>query len=171
MPSLSALLWLVVPVQFAATVFFVWDIGAAVLGIRTEPISWQLREAIEIGAALGLVIGFTIGLRALIVTLARNRMMERKLSAASRAFAELLEERFQCWGLTPAERDVAWFTLKGFSIAEIAALRETSDGTVKAQSASIYRKAGVSNRTQLLSLFIEELLDVPPSRPEAEAVS
>ena len=72
--------------------------------------------------------------------------METQLRQASGAFAELLEERFRAWGLTPSERDVAWFTIKGLSIADIARLRQTSDGTVKAQSNAIYRKAGVSGR-------------------------
>ena len=72
---------------------------------------------------------------------------------------ELLEERFADWGLTPAERDVALFAIKGMSTAEIAGLRNTSEGTVKAQTNAIYRKAGVSGRPQLLSLFIEDLMD------------
>jgi len=33
------------------------------------------------------------------------------------------------------------------------------EGTVKAQTNAIYRKAGVSGRPQLLSLFIEDLMD------------
>lgn len=65
-------------------------------------------------------------------------------------------------GLTPSERDVAWFTIKGLSLAEIARMRQTSDGTVKAQSNAIYRKAGVSGRTQLLSLFLEDLMEEGP---------
>ncbi len=52
----------------------------------------------------------------------------------------------------------ALFALKGFSIAEIAALRDTSEGTVKAQTNAIYRKAGVSGRPQFLSLFVEDLM-------------
>ncbi|WP_112320312.1 helix-turn-helix transcriptional regulator [Oceanibium sediminis] len=161
-------LWALVPLQLACMGFFVWEIGADVLGFRSEPISWAMRELIEIGAALGLVIGFAIGLLTLVVTLRHNHRMEGQLRAASGAFAELLEERFQTWGLTPAERDVAWFTLKGFSNAEIARLRETSEGTVKAQGNAIYRKAGVSGRTQLLSLFIEDMLERRPGTEVAE---
>jgi DNA-binding NarL/FixJ family response regulator len=44
------------------------------------------------------------------------------------------------------------------SIAEIAQIRATREGTIKAQCAAIYRKAGVSGRAQLLSLFIEDLM-------------
>ena len=74
------------------------------------------------------------------------------------------------------KRDVALFAIKGMSTAEIASLRSTSEGTVKAQTNAIYRKAGVSGRSQLLSLFIEDLMrddgavrPMPPATPEAAA--
>jgi len=41
-------------------------------------------------------------------------------------------------------------------------LRETSEGTVKAQTNAIYRKAQVTGRPQLLSLFIDDLMDEAP---------
>ena len=74
---------------------------------------------------------------------------------------EIVDENFTKWGLTPAERDVALFTIKGLSLAEIADLRGTSEGTIKAQTNAIYRKASVSGRPQLLSLFIEDLMNGP----------
>ena len=56
---------------------------------------------------------------------------------------------------------MALFAIKGLSLADIASLRKTSEGTVKAQTNAIYRKAGVTGRPQLLSLFIEDLLQDP----------
>jgi DNA-binding CsgD family transcriptional regulator len=162
-----AALWVVVAVQAVFSLFFVWDILSGVLGLRAEPLSWQARELIDIGAALGLLLGVVLGAVLLASTLRRNRAVEDQLHRASGAFAELLEERFAEWALTPSERDVAWFTLKGLSIAEIGRLRQTSEGTVKAQSNAIYRKAGVSGRTQLLSLFIDELLERRPADASA----
>ena len=50
------------------------------------------------------------------------------------------------------------FAIKGLSTREIAELRDTSEGTVKAQTNAIYKKAGVSGRSQLLSLFIDDLM-------------
>ena len=52
----------------------------------------------------------------------------------------------------------ALLLIKGLSLAEIAALRETREGTIKAQSNAIYRKAEVAGRAQLVSLFIEDLM-------------
>ena len=148
-------------VQIICAVFFVWDILGSVLGLRNVPISWQLREFIEIGAALGLVLGVLVGAGLLRATQARATRLEGQLRAAKGAFAELMEEQFTTWNLTPAERDVALFSIKGLTTQEIAALRATSEGTVKAQTNAIYRKAGVSGRSQLLSLFIDDLLDGP----------
>lgn len=153
----------IVGVQTVCAGFFIWDIAASVFGLGTAPINWQLREFIEIGAAIGLTLGLVVGTLFLSTTIRRNRKMSEQLRAASGAFADLLEERFAEWGLTPSERDVAWFTLKGLSIPDIARMRETSEGTVKAQSNAIYRKAGVNSRTQLVSLFIEDLMEARPA--------
>lgn len=161
----ARVLWLVVVVQAACTLFFVWDIVASVLGIQTHPIAWELRELIEIGAALGLILGVLLGAILIAWSMRRHRLMEDQVRRASGALAEILDERFRTWGLTPSERDVAWFTIKGLSIAEIARLRQTSEGTIKAQSNAIYRKSGVSGRTQLLSLFLEDLMAETPSGP------
>jgi DNA-binding CsgD family transcriptional regulator len=164
-------LLLVVGVQAVCTLFFVWDIVAGVMGLRREPMDWQIRELMEMGAAVGLVLGVVLGALLLARTILRNREVEGRLRQVSRAFAELLEERFAQWGLTRSERDVAWFTIKGLSIAEIARLRGTSEGTVKAHSNAIYRKAGVNGRTQLLSVFIDDLMEGPPEAAEATRTS
>ena len=143
--------------------FFLVDILSALLGIPQLP--WHIHEMVEIGAALGLLVGiFVIG-RLFLLNVRRTAAAEQALKAASGAFGELLEERFTEWGLTPAERDVALFVIKGCPTAEIASLRDTSEGTVKAQTNAIYRKSGVSGRAQLVSLFVEDLMGdalVPP---------
>jgi DNA-binding CsgD family transcriptional regulator len=152
----------IVAVQAICAVFFVSDIVLSVLGLRAAPISWQTRELLEMGASLGLVLGVVLGAVALRRSIRERHLAEEKLRRASSAFLDLLNEKFEDWGLTPAERDVALFAIKGLTTQEIAALRATSEGTVKAQTNAIYRKAGVSGRPQLLSLFIEDLMDETP---------
>jgi len=147
----------VVALQVICAFFFLVQILSSVFGFVT--FSWNIVELIEIGAALGLVLGVFLGAITLRRTIARNLAIEDQLRLASGAFMEVMEERFTGWGLTPAERDVALFAIKGMSTQEIAVLREVSEGTIKAQTNAIYRKANVSGRTQLLSLFIEELLE------------
>lgn len=146
-------------VQMICAVFFVGQIAISVLGLPVAPIDWQLYELIEIGAALGLMIGVVVGAIALKQARQRSRQAEEALRRARSAFQDVLEERFADWNLTPAERDVALFAIKGFSTQDMAALRGVSEGTIKAQTAAIYRKAGVSGRPQLLSLFIDDLIE------------
>lgn len=146
----------IILVQLFCAIFFVAQILASIFGVG--PVSWQIYEMIELGAALGLLLGVVLGWMVLRRTMARNTIVEDQLRLASGAFMEVLEERFANWALTPAERDVALFAIKGMSTQEIAGLRDVSEGTIKAQTNAIYRKAGVTGRTQLLSLFIDDLM-------------
>jgi DNA-binding CsgD family transcriptional regulator len=150
---------IVLVVQVVCAGFFLSDIVLTMFGIRSRPVAWQTRELLEIGAGIGLILGVVLGAMALRRTMRRQYVAEEKLRRASGVFMDLLQERFNDWGLTPAEQDVALFAIKGMSTAEIGTLRATSEGTVKAQTNAIYRKAGVTGRPQLLSLFIEDLMD------------
>lgn len=145
--------------QLACAAFFVYDILGGILGIRTQPLSWMAHELSQIGAIAGLIFGVVVSAVVLSRSDKRRQAAEDRLAEVSRALHEMMEERFSEWSLTPAERDVASFVMKGFSTQEISGLRETSEGTVKAQTAAIYRKAGVSGRAQLVSLFLEDLMD------------
>jgi DNA-binding CsgD family transcriptional regulator len=151
------LLWLVFLLQSVSAGVFVFALLVPLLGL---PITydWRIHESIEIAAAFGLVAGLAMGWGVLRRAQAAHDRMQAQLRVAAGAFVEVMEERFAEWGLTPAEREVALFAIKGLSTAEIAALRGTSEGTVKAQSAAVYRKAGVAGRPQLLSLFIDDLM-------------
>ena len=157
-------------VQSVCAIFFVPDIVLSVFNVYVSPIPWQTREYLEIGAAVGLILGVVLGAMVIHRSHRERRRAEEKLRRASGAFMQLLVERFGEWGLTPAEEDVALFAIKGMSTSEIAQLRNTSEGTVKAQTNAIYRKAGVAGRPQLLSLFIEDLMEEGPlSRARAKA--
>jgi len=149
---------LIVIVQVLCAAFFLMQILSSVFNLT--PISWRFHEIIELGAALGLLLGTFLGILMLSRTMARNTQVEDQLRLASGAFMDVLEERFSNWALTPAERDVALFAIKGMSTQEIAGLRAVSEGTIKAQTNAIYRKAGVAGRPQLLSLFIDDLMSV-----------
>ena len=151
-------LWGALVLQFSSAAVFLYLLFGDQLGLRSQPLDWTLHEAIELTAALGLIVGTLTSSLALRQARRRIQSVERQLRAASGAFHTLLEDRMTEWGLTPAERDVALFALKGMSTAEIAQLRATSEGTVKAQTAAVYRKANVTSRPQLMSLFIEDLM-------------
>lgn len=157
MTRAGAYLALLVAQAFCALLFGS-DILLSIIGFYPVPLAWNLRELLEVGALVGLFLGLIFG--ALLTGRAFRdlRRAEARLERASGAFIDLLNTRFDEWGLTAAERDVALFAIKGLTVPEIARLRETSEGTVKAQTAAIYRKADVSGRPQLLSLFIEDLM-------------
>ena len=99
----------------------------------------------------------------------RRVQLERREAEAWRAQAEellagvgsVVEQQFEAWQLSPAEREVAMLLLKGLSFKEIAAVRETSERTSRDQARAVYRKAGVAGRAELSAWFIEDLL--PPA--------
>ena len=163
------LIAVVLVIQVLCAAFFVSDIAISVLGLPIAPISWTFVELIEIGAALGLVLGVGVGALALRQAQVRSARAEEALRRARGAFRDVLEERFSEWALTSAERDVALFAIKGFSTQDIAELRGVSEGTIKAQTNAIYRKAGVTGRPQLLSVFIDELVEDTPGPQSSEA--
>jgi DNA-binding CsgD family transcriptional regulator len=76
---------------------------------------------------------------------------------ALEGLAAAIDREFAKWGLTDAERDVALLLLKGLTHKEIAGARHTSEGTVRQQALSIYRKAGLSGRSNLAAFFLEGL--------------
>lgn len=155
---LKLIILTMVVVQAVGALFFISEIALSVLGIERQPIDWQLRELVEIGAAIALLIGLVMSGLLLFHSQLRLGRAEAQLQRASAAFMEVLEQHFVQWKLTPAERDVAFFVLKGFTTQEIAGFRKTSEGTIKAQTNAIYRKAGVGGRGQLMSIFIDDLL-------------
>ena len=115
----------------------------------------------ELVATLGLVIGFVFEVHWVRSLLRRQETMKRSLSAAAGVLGDLMAGYFRQWALTSAEADVATFTIKGFSIGEIATLRGCAEGTIKSHLNAIYRKAGVQGRGQLVSVLVEDLLNAP----------
>lgn len=126
--------------------------------VFTERAAMTRDAWMEFLAVVALAIGAAITLTQVRHILRRNSKIERELVAASGAFQGVVEQHFREWQLTEAERDVALLSIKGVSTAEIAVMRHTREGTIRAQSASIYRKSGVSNRAELISVMIEELI-------------
>lgn len=155
----TAAVALVVALQAIAAVFFVAD----ALGDLAAD-GWGAHIVIEALAAGALAAGVIAGAWQVRRMLAEASRREAALSVAQGALAELILVRFQEWRLTPAEADVAMFALKGCDVAQIADLRGSAPGTVRAQLARVYDKAGVGSRAAFASLFIEDLLGQPLTR-------
>ncbi|KGM86656.1 Response regulator [Roseovarius mucosus DSM 17069] len=160
---------LLIAVQSFCAAFFLWDVASDLApdGVRALA---HLHLAIETGAALALLSAIVFEARYLMALLRRKAHLEEQVSIATGAFHDIILAHFDRWTLTPAERDVAMFAIKGFSVTETAELRGSAPGTVKAQLNAVYRKAGVSGRGALLGLLVDELLAGPlveatPDRP------
>lgn len=164
--SQSSLLWLLLVVQALCAAFFVAD--AVMDWAGGESAGFRHLHSFELVLALALIGGLAATVALIRSQNRRVRDMQRQLHTAQGAFAQVIENQFSEWRLSLAERDVAMLSIKGLSIAEIAELRQTKQGTIKAQSAAVYRKAGVSGRLQLLSYFVDELLSEPLVRTTAD---
>ena len=151
------LLFGVLALQVLCILFLATEASLDMVGIELEDLLGT-RDVLEFAVVMALIFGAVFTALEIRALLRRQKIIEDQLMAASGAFQELLERHFEDWGLTASERDVALLAIKGLSIAEIADIHQTAQGTVKAQSNRIYAKAGVSGRPQLLSLFIEELM-------------
>lgn len=139
------------------TLFFAIDVfGDMVLG--TEFPNKQIHHILELLVVIVSLSAFIFHARELNIFFRQHNKMKDQMRVASGEFAQVIEALFDEWKLTASERDVAIFLVKGMSFTEIAGARNTKEGTVKAQSHAIYRKANVKGRHELLALFFDELL-------------
>ena len=152
---------LVVALQALACAFFLVDLAG---DIGSDGIGLHL--AIEAMAAIALLVAIVLGALQVRRLIADARRDEAAVAVARGALADLIRLRFAGWQLTAAEADVALFALKGCDIAEIAALRGSAAGTVRAQLARVYAKAEVDSQSGLIALFLEELVALPGDQPE-----
>ncbi len=149
--------WVVFSLQFACVLILAVEAGSQFFE-RSTSAAAPVGHVVEVAVFLALILGLICSGVQLREILKAQKHVDRQLRIATGAFVDLLEEHFEQWELTPSERDVALMALKGLTIAEIGLLRRTKIGTIKAQCNSIYRKANVRGRPQLLSIFIEELI-------------
>lgn len=75
-----------------------------------------------------------------------------------------MERQFEEWGFTAAEKEIGLLMLKGLSHKEIAALRGTSEATVRQQAQSIYGKSNLPGKTAFSAYFLDDVFS-----PEAPA--
>lgn len=79
-------------------------------------------------------------------------------ASLNQGISDAIAKQLSDWGLSDAEQDIAFLLLKGLSFKEIAAVRETSERTVRQQAASIYQKSKLEGRAQLSAFFLEDIL-------------
>ncbi|MEE4109982.1 MAG: LuxR C-terminal-related transcriptional regulator [Halieaceae bacterium] len=84
--------------------------------------------------------------------------LSARLRDARRAYAETIRAQFEAWNLTRSEQQVAMLLLKGLSLQEIAAVRDTREKTVRQHASNVYAKAGIEGRHALSAWFLEDLM-------------
>lgn len=125
-----------------------------------------LHLAIELLIILLPLAGAGYMLKNIAVARRQARSCEFRLEDYLAGLGRQIEADFTAWGLTETERGTAMLLLKGLSHKKIAIWRHRSEGTVRQQAASIYRKAGVASRADLAAHFVQELFfpqqEAPP---------
>lgn len=168
----------------------IWAVAAVIAGValfvglelREEPNMSALDIALELVEILPVVL-MSVGVVLLFRVTSRQREEQRTLirdlevarvqgqrwrseaRTLLNGLGAAIDEQFSRWNLTEAERNVALLLLKGFSLKEIAAVRATTDRTIRAQARSLYSKAGLTGRAALSAFFLEDLL-APIEEPE-----
>lgn len=150
----AAAVTFLVLLQSLTAIFFVADVAGDIAAD-----GWDTHLLVESGATAALLAGIVFGSLQLRWLIARARLDEAAVATARGAMSDLVRQRFLDWQLTGAEADVALFALKGFEAAEIATLRGAASGTIRAQLARVYAKAGVHSQVALMALFVEDLVD------------
>ncbi|HUG54100.1 MAG TPA: helix-turn-helix transcriptional regulator [Vicinamibacteria bacterium] len=89
---------------------------------------------------------------------AEARRFEGEARHTLHGLGHAMARQFDRWGLSVAEREVTALLLKGLRHKEIAALRGTSERTVRQQAFTVYRKAGLTSRTELAAFFLDGAL-------------
>ncbi len=156
------LILLVVAAQAIAAAYFLVDGIDDIRNASKSGISFEI--VMDCVVAVALIAGLIVATRYAQHMSAEVRHKDRSLKIARGALAQQISARFNEWGLTSGEAEVALFAMKGCNISEIARLRNAANGTVRSQLSQVYAKAGVSSQSMLVSLFIEDLLDAPIGR-------
>lgn len=165
-PTRRNVVFLGMAVLLACMAFFGVDVVADIVEHVEGDTSYAAGELVHLIFEMCAVIGLgyaAMTLRAYLRLLQAQAARSRETIQMLRGnFDEVLSDKFEEWRLTAAERDVTLLIIRGLSVAEIAAARNTALGTIKAQSTSIFRKIGVSSKGELMSAIIDEFLDVKP---------
>ncbi len=92
------------------------------------------------------------------VTRAEANRWREEARDLMQGLATALDQQFDRWSLSPAEKEVALLLLKGLSHKEIADIRSVTEATARQQARSIYKKAGLGGRHDLSAFFLEDLM-------------
>ena len=121
--------------------------------------------AIYLWREWSLAVAWLAGARASVFAREAERdAWRQRAEAALDGLGRAIDDQFTAWGLTPSEREVALFLLKGHGHKKIAAVTHRSERTVRQHAVTVYEKSGLAGRAELAAFFLEGLM-LPPDRP------
>ena len=89
---------------------------------------------------------------------AERNAWRKRAGRVLQGLGEAIEQQFDAWALTPAEREVALGLLAGRSLKRIARESDRSERTARQHAVSVYRKSGLAGRAELSGFFLGDLL-------------
>jgi DNA-binding CsgD family transcriptional regulator len=154
-------------------------IGGTIDLVLDRPASWRsLHVAFEVAMVL-VSLGFAIALfsgwrktaielrntraslavsrRDLAARVAERDEWRQRAEAALVGFSVAIDQQFDTWKLSRAEREVALMLLKGEGHKQAAAHLGRSERTVRQQAVEVYRKSGLQGRAELAAFFLQDL--------------
>ena len=157
MRSIPLYLLVLIIVEAFCAVIFTSDVVFDVL--HADKFDWHI--VVEALASISLLVAIFFQVQFLIEVLRRKQSLERTAQMANRAVHDIIEKNFDSWALTASERDIAGLLVKGLSIAEIAKVRNSAEGTIKSHLNAIYRKSGTRSRADVMSQIMDSMIDRP----------
>ena len=163
------------PIMALSALFFFQDVANDIREHIVTDTAYSFGNALHLFFEILATIGLTLGLIEILTYIKVLQKSEEKHELQRQHLTEdfdaLVHKRFKKWNLTDAEKDIALFMLRGLNNSEIADLRKVAVGTVRVQSHRVLQKAGTSSRTELMSIFMEEFMDVGLESNSAQRVS
>lgn len=94
----------------------------------------------------------------------RNRedlqLWKSRASAYIQGLSKSINQQFDDWRLSKAEKEVGLLLLKGLSLRDLSSVRGVFERTARQQATSIYNKAGLLGTAELSAFFLEDLMFV-----------
>ncbi len=83
---------------------------------------------------------------------------QKKISHLTTEFLVNIDQQFNQWVFSRAEKEIALLLIKGLSMKEIADIRGSTESTVRQQASQIYKKSSLNGRMELSAFFLDDLL-------------
>ena len=150
--------------KIIAFLFFMFDVAFDLKDHVANNLPYENGELVhlsfEIFAVFALGAGIFVTTQYMALLRQRKQNAELSLHHLRKDFGGLMQDKFERWSLTPAEKDISVLLLKGLGTSEISEIRSTKLGTVKLQVHKVLQKAGATNRAEFMSLFMDDFLDL-----------